>query len=105
MKPANATSDMATTVAPDSYLTLHYSLSNLEGSQHVSTFDWSPATLQMGNGQLVETIERCLIRLAAGQRRVFQLATGDAFGAQCAAAEDRTQNLLADFQPLLQRHA
>jgi hypothetical protein len=47
----------------DSYLTLHYRLADLDGSEYVSTFDLSPATLQMGSGQLAETLESCLIGL------------------------------------------
>jgi hypothetical protein len=42
----------------DSYLTLHYRLSDLDKTDYVSTFDLSPATLQMGSGQLAETLER-----------------------------------------------
>ena len=67
-------------VGPDSYLTLHYRLADLGGTEHVSTFDLSPATLQMGSGQLAETLERCLLGLPAGERHVFQLAAADAFG-------------------------
>ncbi|WP_248595013.1 FKBP-type peptidyl-prolyl cis-trans isomerase [Candidatus Accumulibacter contiguus] len=68
------------TVRSDSFLTLHYRLSAHDGSDYVSTFDLSPATLQMGSGQLAESLENCLIGLAAGERQVFQLAGLDAFG-------------------------
>ncbi|MBL8399119.1 MAG: FKBP-type peptidyl-prolyl cis-trans isomerase [Candidatus Accumulibacter sp.] len=67
-------------VGPDSYLTLHYSLSALDGSEYVSTFDLSPATLQMGSGQLADTLERCLLGLPVSERHVFELAPADAFG-------------------------
>lgn len=67
-------------VGPDSYLTLHYSLSALDGSEYVSTFGLSPATLQMGSGQLAEPLEHCLLGLAVGQRQLFELADTDAFG-------------------------
>jgi len=67
-------------VGPDSYLTLHYSLSALDGSEYVSTFELSPATLLMGSGQLAETLERCLLGLPAGERHVFELAPAEAFG-------------------------
>ena len=70
----------APTVGPDSYLTLHYRLSDGAGNDYVSTFDLSPATLQMGGGQLAEPLEKCLIGLAAHQRRVIDLACQDAFG-------------------------
>ena len=68
------------TVRSDSFLTLHYRLSADDGSDYVSTFDLSPATLQMGSGQLADSLENCLIGLAAGERQVFQLAGLDAFG-------------------------
>lgn len=78
-KLALAATDAA--VGPDSYLTLHYSLAGVDGTEYVSTFELSPATLQMGSGQLAETLERCLIGLTPGERHVFLLATEDAFGA------------------------
>ena len=67
-------------VKPDSFLTLHYALRLDDGSEAVSTFDLSPATLQMGSGQLSESLERCLIGLSAGDRRQFRLAPESAFG-------------------------
>ncbi len=75
----NNTATIAT-VQPDSYLTLHYSLADLEGNEYVSTFDMSPATLQMGGGQLVATLEHCLLGISAGERHVFQIEAVDAFG-------------------------
>ena len=47
---------MSATVRPDSYLTLHYRLSTLDGEEFLSTFDMSPATLQLGSGQLAENL-------------------------------------------------
>jgi FKBP-type peptidyl-prolyl cis-trans isomerase SlpA len=68
------------TVLPDSYLTLHYRLSDPHGNEFVSTFDLSPATLQMGSGQLAEPLEHCLIGLSARQPKVFELDAASAFG-------------------------
>ncbi len=70
----------AASVDRDSYLTLHYSLADLTGNEYVSTFGLSPATLQMGSGQLAETLEECLLGLAVGERHVFELAASAAFG-------------------------
>lgn len=67
-------------VAADSYLTLHYRISTLNGDEFLSTFDMSPATLQMGSGQLAETLESCLLELPARERFVFELAPEAAFG-------------------------
>jgi len=52
-----------TTVRSDSYLTLHYRITTLDGDEFLSTFDMSPATLQMGSGQLAENRESVLIGL------------------------------------------
>lgn len=72
---------MSATVQPDSYLTLHYRITAEDGTEFVSTFDLSPATLQLGAGQLVDSLEHRLLGLAAGDRRVFDLGPEEAFGA------------------------
>lgn len=74
--------DTEKTVRADSYLTLHYRVSTADGEEFVSTFDMSPATLQMGGGQLADTLESRLLGLPAGQRFVFELVPEDAFGEQ-----------------------
>ena len=70
----------AKAVQPDSFLTLHYSLCDEAGNEHVSTFGLSPATLQLGSGQLAEPLEHCLIGLMPGQHQMFNLDAGTAFG-------------------------
>lgn len=72
---------MSNTVCADSYLTLHYRVSAVDGEDFVSTFGMSPSTLQMGGGQLAEFLEQRLIGLAEGERQVFELAAEEAFGA------------------------
>lgn len=67
-------------VQADSYLTLHYRISTLDGEEFLSTFDMSPATLQMGSGQMADTLESCLYGLPAHERFVFQLEADQAFG-------------------------
>ena len=69
-----------TTVRSDSYLTLHYRISTQDGDEFLSTFDMSPATLQMGSGQLAENLESVLIGLPPHERFVFQLEPNEAFG-------------------------
>jgi FKBP-type peptidyl-prolyl cis-trans isomerase SlpA len=66
-------------VRPDSFLTLHYRLSS-EGEEWLSTFGMSPATVQMGSGQLAECLEHCLIGLTEGECFVFELSPEEAFG-------------------------
>ena len=68
------------TVRSDSFLTMHYRISTLEGEEFLSTFDMSPATLQMGSGQLAENLESVLIGLTAHERFVFQLEPNETFG-------------------------
>ncbi len=90
------TSPAATTatVRADSYLTLHYRVgvdapadstvptdADDESARDViGTFGSRPATLQLGAGQLSPALEERLIGLEVGQRRVFALAAGQAFG-------------------------
>ena len=67
-------------IASDSFVTLHYALRLDDGTEAVSTFDLSPATLQMGGGQLADTLEKCLLGLTAGDHREFALPPAEAFG-------------------------
>ena len=71
---------MTQTVRSDSYLTLHYRITTLDGEEFLSTFDMSPATLQMGSGQLAENLESVLLGLPAKERFVFELEPAQAFG-------------------------
>jgi FKBP-type peptidyl-prolyl cis-trans isomerase SlpA len=67
-------------VDANSFLTLHYRLSSPEGEEYVSTYDLSPATLQMGGGQLADFLEAKLLGLAEGAEFSFDLAASEAFG-------------------------
>jgi FKBP-type peptidyl-prolyl cis-trans isomerase SlpA len=68
------------TVSGGAYLTLHYRLAAMDGSDIVTTFGDSPATLQMGTGQLAPFLESCLIGLPEGAHQTFDLAPEQAFG-------------------------
>ena len=67
-------------ITEGSFLTLHYRLSSLQGESIVSTFEENPATLQIGLGQLAPFLEQCLIGLAEGTHRTFELSPEQAFG-------------------------
>lgn len=67
-------------VTESAYLTLHYRLSSLDGEDIVSTFDGTPATLQLGAGQLAPFLEACLLGLPEGTHKIFELAPEQAFG-------------------------
>ncbi|MDE2430609.1 MAG: peptidylprolyl isomerase, partial [Burkholderiales bacterium] len=65
-------------VTADSYLTLHYRLATLEGDDIISTFHESPATLQMGTGQLAPQLEEALLGLEEGTHTTQELEPGRA---------------------------
>jgi FKBP-type peptidyl-prolyl cis-trans isomerase SlpA len=67
-------------VSEGAYLTLHYRLASMAGDNIITTFQASPATLQLGNGQLAPFLETCLIGLPEGAHQSFVLAPEQAFG-------------------------
>lgn len=71
---------MAQTVAANSLLTLHYRIALADDTELLSTFDATPATLQLGSGELAPSLERCLHGLPVGERHVFLLEPHQAFG-------------------------
>jgi FKBP-type peptidyl-prolyl cis-trans isomerase SlpA len=68
-------------VGPQSFVTLHYRI-RLQSNQQVvvSTFEEQPATVHLGQGQLSEGLERCLLGMQVGHRDVFMLAAEQAYG-------------------------
>ncbi|MEY3202640.1 MAG: hypothetical protein RIR70_2190 [Pseudomonadota bacterium] len=72
---------MSQTVSANSLVTLHYSISTEAGQVLVSTFDSTPATLQLGRGELMPAMEQCLVGLVGSERKVFVLPPAQAFGA------------------------
>lgn len=69
-----------TLVQPGSFLTLHYRLSGPDGVAFIDTFEAQPATLSLGAGELSPALEAHLIGLREGERAVFDLPAGVAFG-------------------------
>lgn len=67
-------------VQSDSLVTLHYRIALGDDTEIISTFNTKPATLQMGSGELVPTLEQCLTGLHSGERCVFLLEPEQAFG-------------------------
>jgi FKBP-type peptidyl-prolyl cis-trans isomerase SlpA len=78
-----------TMIQANSLVTLNYRISQPGGSILISTFESTPATLQLGNGELTRGLENCLVGLAAGEFRVFDLAENVAFGARHDALIER----------------
>lgn len=64
----------------DSLVTLNYRVATGDDTELVSTFGSTPATLQLGSGELAPTLEACLEGLPVGERHVFLLEPEQAFG-------------------------
>ena len=62
----------------------------------MSTFGDRPATIQMGAGQLAQALEQCLLGLEEGDRRLFHLADGQAFGPRNPQLLQRLKRALVD---------
>ncbi len=71
---------MTERVTSDSLVTLHYRIASLDNIEMVSTFAATPATLQLGNGELAATLEACLDGLEVGTHKTFSLLPEQAFG-------------------------
>ncbi|MEN3274520.1 MAG: FKBP-type peptidyl-prolyl cis-trans isomerase SlpA, partial [Massilia sp.] len=62
------------------YLTLHYRLATADGTDIVTTFGATPATLMLGQGQLAPFLEQRLLGMAEGAHQTFTLSAAEAFG-------------------------
>ena len=83
-------SPAAPTVTADSFLTLHYRIILSESDEVMaSTFEEKPATLQMGQGQMAEGLEACLLGMQAGQRKIYELPPLQAYGERQASLFQR----------------
>lgn len=71
---------MTQIVQPDSLVTLHYCIAAANGQPLINTFEGTPATLQLGAGELLPTLEHLLTGVEVGKRQVFLLEPEQAFG-------------------------
>ena len=71
---------MTERVMSNSLVTLHYRIATADNTEMVSTFAATPATLQLGNGELAATLESCLDGLKVGEHKTFNLLPEQAFG-------------------------
>ncbi len=78
------------TVTASSYLTLHYRLATVDGTDLITTFGGNPATLMLGQGQLATFLENCMLGMAEGSHQTFDLSAGDAYGER---SEELIQNV------------
>ena len=73
-------SNASPVVNESSYLTLHYRLAVAGGADIVTTFNGTPATLMLGQGQLAPFLEQRLLGLPEGTHQTFELSAAEAFG-------------------------
>ena len=71
---------MTERVKLDSLVTLHYRVATGDDIEVIATFGSTPATLQLGSGELAPPLEACLEDLPVGERHVFLLEPSQAFG-------------------------
>lgn len=71
---------MTERVKLDSLVTLNYRIAMEDDTELIGTFESTPATLQLGSGELAPTLESCLEGLPVGERHVFLLEPQQAFG-------------------------
>lgn len=71
---------MTQIVQPDSLVTLHYRIAMENGQPLISTFESSPATLKLGVGELLPSLERVLAGIEVGTHQLFTLTPEQAFG-------------------------
>ena len=71
---------MSQSVQADSLVTLHYRIALENGQPLINTFDGPPATLQLGAGELLPTLEKLLVGVGIGRREQFVLPPEQAFG-------------------------
>jgi len=94
-QPQNA----APQVGPGAHLTLHYRISlSGAGADVISTFGDRPATLTLGHGQLADSLEQRLLGLKEGDRQVFELAPGEAYGERNPELIQRVSRSLLEAQ-------
>lgn len=69
-----------TVISSNSQVTLHFALMLEDGGVVDSTFDGKPASLTIGDGNLLPGFESVLLGLAAGDEKEFVIVPENAFG-------------------------
>lgn len=82
---------MSQTIQTNSLVTLHYRITLDNGQPLISTFEGTPATLQLGNGELLPSLEALLTGLEPGAERAFDLKPEQAFGEWRSELMERVQ--------------
>lgn len=82
---------MTQIVQADSLVTLHYKIALENGQPLINTFDGTPATLQLGAGELLPSLENLLVGNELGLRQSFALDPEEAFGPHRADLIERVR--------------
>ena len=82
---------MSEAIQANSLVTLHYRISLPNGQPLISTFEATPATLQLGVGEMLPAMEQLLIGLTPGVRHVFELEAEQGFGPHRAELVERVK--------------
>lgn len=82
---------MAKIIQTDSRVSLHYTLSLADGTLVDSTPPGEPASVKMGNGELIGFLEQRLLGLAVGDQRHFTIAAAES----CMPTDPETVQVLA----------
>ncbi len=91
---------MSTLVAADSLVTLHYRITLTNGQPLISTFDATPATLQMGAGEMLPAMEQLIVGLEVGSNHSFELEPENAFGPHRAELVERVKREHMPAEPI-----
>ncbi len=71
---------MSHKIGPDTRVTLHFAIKLEDGSVVDSNFDKTPATFEVGDGNLLPGFEQALFGLEAGARKEMTLSPEQGFG-------------------------
>jgi FKBP-type peptidyl-prolyl cis-trans isomerase SlpA len=88
------------TVAENTHISLHFSLSLDDGSVVDSNFEKAPAQFVFGDGSLLPAFEQALLGLRAGDKKQVVILAVDAFGRRQEANLKRVarEKFAADIQ-------
>ena len=74
------TDDSTASIMPGSRVLMHYSITLEEGTVADSSYDGEPLEFVMGDGTLLEGLERALYGLQAGQHQSLRIPPLEGFG-------------------------
>jgi FKBP-type peptidyl-prolyl cis-trans isomerase SlpA len=73
-------SDRKQTIGPGCRVSLHFSISQADGIEVLSTFGEEPFSFTLGDGSLAEGLEKMLLGLSKGTEETFILSGAEIYG-------------------------